>query len=140
MVNVIQHFLSLTQSKRPKNNKSYDTLVKHHIDSLILLKLQFFRDITSVLQTYLTQFQSDVLLVSFINDEMVQPFTKTMRLFIKQNVLEEASSNYKLINIGANHKIAYSDQQFTSEEQLLQRGKNKISWRLCGHIKIILKL
>ena len=119
MVNVIQHFLSLTQSKRPKNNKSYDT---------------------SVLQTYLTQFQSDALLVSFINDEMVQPFTKIMRFFIKQNVLEEASSNYKLINIGANHKIAYSDQQFTSEEQLLQRGKNKISWRLCGHIKIILKL
>ena len=83
MVNVIQYFLSLTQNKRPKNNKSYDTLVKHHIDSLILLKLQFFKDMTSVLQTYLTQFQSDALLVSFINDEMLQPFTKIMRFFYK---------------------------------------------------------
>ena len=61
LVHVIQHFLSLTQSKRPKNNKSYDTMVKHHIYSLMLVKIQFFRDIACLLQIYLIQFQNDAL-------------------------------------------------------------------------------
>ena len=78
------------------NNKSYDTLVKHHIDSLMLVEIQFF---TSVFQTCLIQFQRDVLLVPFINNEMVQLFTKIMRFFIKQSMLKEASSDYKLMTI-----------------------------------------
>ena len=52
VVNVIRHFLSLDQSKRPKNNKSYDTLVKHPVDSLMLVKMQFFKDIATILQPY----------------------------------------------------------------------------------------
>ena len=101
----------------------------------MLVTIEFFKDIGSVLQTYLTQFQSDAPLVPFINDGMVQLLTKIMRFFTKRNVLEEASSDYKLINIAlqrtkqngkCSHKIAYSHQQFTSEEQPLQREKNKI--------------
>ena len=74
---------------------------------------------------------------------MVQLLTKIMRFFIKRNVLEEASSDYKLINIAlqrtkqngkCSHKIAYSHQQFTSEDQPLQREKNKILGLLCCHI------
>ena len=83
MVNVIQHFLSLTKSIRPKNNKSYDTLVKHDIDSSMFVKTQFFKDIASVLQTYSIQNQNDAPLVTFICDEMVQLFTKIMRFLIK---------------------------------------------------------
>ena len=86
----------LLKSPKPRNNKSYDTLVKHHIDSLMLVEIQFF---TSVFQTCLTQFQRDVLLVPFINNEMVQLFTKIMQFFIKQSMLKEASSDYKLMNI-----------------------------------------
>ena len=96
VVNVIRHFLSLAQSKRPKNNKSYDTLVKHHMESLMLVKMQFFKNIATILQTYLTRFQRDAPLIPFINDEMVQLFTKIMRHFVKGNVLEEAGSDYKL--------------------------------------------
>ena len=109
----------------------------------MLVTIEFFKDIGSVLQTYLTQFQSDASLVPFINDGMVQLLTKIMRFFIKRNVLEEASSDYKLINIAlqrtkqngkCSHKIVYSHQQFTSEDQPLQREKNKISGLLCCHI------
>ena len=143
VVTVIQHFLSLTQTKKPKKYNPYDTLMKYHIDSLMLVTIQFFKDIGSALQTYLTQFQSDASLVPFINDGMVQLLTKIMRFFIKRNVLEEASSDYKLINIAlqrtkqngkCSHKIVYSHQQFTSEDQPLQREKNKISGLLCCHI------
>ena len=65
----------------------------------MLVKMQFFKDITTILQTYLTQVQSDAPLVPFVNDEMVQLFTKIMRYFVKRNVLEEAGSDYKLIII-----------------------------------------
>ena len=84
MVNVIQHFLSLTQSKGLKNNKSYDTLVKHHIDSLMLMEIQFFEDVAYVFHTYVTQYQGDALLVPFIYNEMVLLFTKTMQFCIKR--------------------------------------------------------
>ena len=66
-----------------------------HIDSetpyysLLLLKMQFFKDIACMLQTSLSQFQSDVSLVSFIYNEMVQRFNKIMQFFIKQNVIQE---------------------------------------------------
>ena len=83
VVNVIQHFLSLTKSIRPKNNKSYDTLVKHDIDSSMFVKTQFFKDIASVLQPYSIQNQNDAPLVTFICDEMVQLFTKIMRFLTK---------------------------------------------------------
>lgn len=93
VVHVIQHFLLLTQSKRPKNNKSYDTMVKHHIYSLMLVKIQFFKDIASLLQTYLTSFR---VMHWVIVDKMVQLFTKIM--------LEEASTDYKQININITKK------------------------------------
>ena len=54
--------------------------MKHHIDNLMLL---FFKDIAPVLQTCLTQFQSDAPLVPLINDEMAQLFTEITQFFIK---------------------------------------------------------
>ena len=80
VINLFPNFLSFTQSKMQKNNKCYDTLVKHHIYNLMLL---FFKDIGPVLQTCLTQFQSGAPLVPLIKDEMVQLFTKIMQFFIK---------------------------------------------------------
>ena len=66
--------------------------------------LTVFKDIASLIETYLTQFQSDVSLAPFINGEMVQQFTKIMQFFIKRNALDETSSDYKLININVTKK------------------------------------
>ena len=66
--------------------------------------LTLFKDIACLIQTYLTQFQSDVSLAPFINGEMVQQFTKIMQFFIKRNALDETSSDYKLININVTKK------------------------------------
>ena len=38
VVSAINHYESLSKSKRPKNNKSYDLLVKHMTDDLMLVK------------------------------------------------------------------------------------------------------
>ena len=40
---VKKYWLSLSKSKQLKNNKFFDTLVKHHKDQLIIAKLQFLR-------------------------------------------------------------------------------------------------
>ena len=73
--------------------------------SLMLVKMQFFKDIAYVvLQTYLTQFESDAPVVPSINNEMVEIFTKIMQFLIKRNLLEEASSDYKPINIDVTKK------------------------------------
>lgn len=89
-------------------------MVKDHIDSLMLVKIQFFKDIAYMLQTYLTQ--SDTLLVSFINDEMVQLSTKIMQFFIKRNILKEATSDYKVINI-----------DFTKKENRIESAAIKLA-------------
>lgn len=73
--------------------------------SLMLVKMQFFKDIAYVvLQTYLTQFESDAPVVPSINNEMVEIFTKIMQFLIKRNLLEEASSDYKPFNIDVTKK------------------------------------
>ena len=40
----VNHYESLSKFKLPKNNKSYDLLVKHMTDDLMLVKFQFFKD------------------------------------------------------------------------------------------------
>lgn len=52
-----------------------------------------------MLQTYLTKFESEASLVSFIQDEVVQWFNKIMQFFTKENVFQEAGSGFKLVNI-----------------------------------------
>ena len=78
--------------------------MKHLIDSLVFVKIEFFKDIVYVLQTYLIQFQSDAPLFPFINNELVQLCTKIKQFFMKRNVLKEASSDFKLINIDVTRK------------------------------------
>ena len=42
MIEFIKYCQSLSQSKRPKNNKSYDLLVQSHTDLLMFAKMHFF--------------------------------------------------------------------------------------------------
>ena len=41
VVAVVEHFQTLSSSRRPFSNKSYDILVKHHKDNSIKFKFQF---------------------------------------------------------------------------------------------------
>ena len=66
VVSTVKHWISLSKSKRPKNNKSSGTLVKHHQDLLIPAKCHFFSFIAGILKPYLVIFQSDSPLPSFM--------------------------------------------------------------------------
>lgn len=59
VVTVIEYFQSMTKSRRPLNNKSYDILVKYHVDALMIVKFQFFYDVAIMLTPFLKQFQTD---------------------------------------------------------------------------------
>ena len=58
---LMNHYESLSKSKRPKN-KWYDLVVKHMTDDLMLVKFQFFKNVVSALSFYLTKFQTDTCL------------------------------------------------------------------------------
>lgn len=53
VVKVIAHYQTLAPSYRPRNNKSYDILVKYHNDKFVLAKLQFFKDIATIFEGFL---------------------------------------------------------------------------------------
>ena len=58
MIEFIKYCQSLSQSKRPKNNKSYDLLVQSHTDLLMFAKMHFFH-IANILSKFLIKHQTD---------------------------------------------------------------------------------
>ena len=70
IVKFIKHRLSLLVSKRPKGNKSYETLVKHQLDVTVTAKLHFFKFIASLFQEFLVSFQSDKPLIPFLSSSL----------------------------------------------------------------------
>ena len=84
VVSTVKHWLSFSKSMRPKDNKSYDTLVEHHQDSLIPAKCNFFSFIAGVLKPYLDIFRSDCPLLPFMIDEISLILYCLVRLVYKK--------------------------------------------------------
>lgn len=72
----------LALSKRPKK-KNYKTITDVVKDNLIIGKLNFFSFVASILQPFLTKYQSDNLLVPFMYDGIVDLAKSLMRIIIK---------------------------------------------------------
>ena len=104
IVKVIQYWLSLPVSKQPKDNKSYETLVKHHNDPLMIAKLSFFKYVASILKGFLVQFQSDKPMVPFLAKELDSILRKLMCLFVERKVLTEASTPLALTKVDLDKK------------------------------------
>ena len=66
IVKLIKLWLSLPVSKRPKDNKLCETLVKHNLDVTVTAKLHFFKFIASLFQEFIVSFQSDKPLIPFL--------------------------------------------------------------------------
>ena len=91
VASVIKHYESLSKSKRRKNNKSYDLLVKHMTDDLMLVKFQFFKDIASVLSFYLTKFQTDAPTMPFMPGLLERNLRQVMKMFLRAAVIDKAT-------------------------------------------------
>ena len=69
IVALVRDFEGLCQSKRPRNNKSSDTLEVHTHRSASSGKVyHFFGSSASILQPYLVMFQTDAPMVPFMSD------------------------------------------------------------------------
>ena len=55
-------------------------------------------------KSYLVSFQTDSLMVSFLSDEIEKLFWKLSRLAMKPEVVDEATTPYKLIKINVSDK------------------------------------
>ena len=78
---------------------SYETLVRNIEDAYIPLKLQFFQDIASHLQGFLTAFQSNDPMVPFIEKALVDIFQSLMKMIVKPDVLAKADTGLKLAKL-----------------------------------------
>ena len=56
IVKLIKNWLGRCKSSRPKDNKSYETLVKYHTDVMIPVSLHFFKHAASILKEFSKRF------------------------------------------------------------------------------------
>ena len=66
IVQVVNYWLSLSKSKRPRNNKSFDTLVRYHTDKLMVSKFHFLKYIASIMRPFLLQSQTSKPTIPFL--------------------------------------------------------------------------
>ena len=84
IVQVMKYWRSLPKSKHPRNNKSFDTLVKYHTDKLMVPKLHFFKYITSILRPFLLRFQTSKPMIPFLAVEFEVMLRQLTSLVVKK--------------------------------------------------------
>ena len=100
VLKVIQHYATnVVPSKRPKDNSSYDTLVKYQSDITMKVKLQVFKDIAHKTNMFLTAFQTDGPMVPFLADSLEEIFRCLMGYFISKTVLKGAVTKLSLVKL-----------------------------------------
>ena len=91
---------------------SYETLVKQHSDKFVPLRMQFFRFLTKRLRPFLLQFQYDKPMVPFLLDSLEELLRSLMKVIVKEEVLEKASTALSVTMID----IAKSSNQLEAEQ------------------------
>ena len=125
IVQVIKHYKGLAPSKRPRNNKSYDTLVKHADDKLMPAKLQFFGDVAHMVSEFLRGFQINSPMMSFLCGSLETMIRCVMKMFIKEDVLNEAVTTFRLIKIKVSeisNQLAIGDVKLTTATEALLKS------------------
>ena len=79
---VLVYWESLCKSKRLKGT-SYDVLISHYKDKLIVAKLEFSRDVARHLKLYLLPFPADSLMVPYLSEIFGTMFCQIMIVFCK---------------------------------------------------------
>ena len=83
----------------------YDTVFTHHTDIFLKVKLQFFVDVTSMISSYLKQFQTDNLMMPFVSEILENLIRRLMKIFIWKAVIDETDSTYSLIKIDLQKQV-----------------------------------
>ena len=73
--------------------------MQNHTDSLMFAKIQFYHDIANILSEFLTKFQTDNPVMSFLSDLLESILRRLMKFFILAEVIKAALTAYKLIKL-----------------------------------------
>ena len=98
VVKVIRYWLASSVSKRSRNNKSFDTLVKYHNHPLMICKFQFFKYVASVLKYFLVDFQTNKPMLPFLATAVEKLYRKCLTLFMKRDVVDGCPTS-SLLNL-----------------------------------------
>ena len=104
---VVKYWLSLCKSTQPKNNNSYNTLVEHCKDPLMIAKLHFFKYLTSLLRPFLVRFQTENPMLPFLAIDLDRMIRQVYGLFMKRDVANEAQTSYLLSKVDVSKKENY---------------------------------
>ena len=92
---VIVYWEGLCKSSR-LGVKSYQTLVNHHRDLLILMKL--FASLASNSEPYITVFQTNNPMVPFMQDNLEKILNQLLRLGVQRDALDKPDTPLKKLN------------------------------------------
>ena len=109
VVTVVKYYTSLVPSNRPQNNKSYTTLSGSVNDILMKMKFLFFKELASLLNTFLVTFQTDKPMLPSLSETLFKLIKRILKMFVlgktvgkfgceKQGHLS-SSSSYEVANI-----------------------------------------
>ena len=73
-------------------------------DQFMIIKFHFFQDIADHLQTFLKDFQTGVPMLPIISDTLETLVRRFLKMFIKNAIVDNATTPYKLIKINVNDK------------------------------------
>ena len=99
IVEVITFFLLKAPSQRPKENLSLDNIVKYHLNPLVPVQLHLFKDMATILNGFLVNFQTVSPMVPFLSMQIVDILHRLMRFLVPKDVLKTGNSPLKLQQI-----------------------------------------
>ena len=100
----MKYWRSLPKSKHPRNNKSFDTLVKYHTDKLMVPKLYFLKYIASILRPFLLRFQISKSMIPFLAVELDVTLRPLTSLVVKHEAVSNANTPYLLLKLDLGKK------------------------------------
>ena len=77
----------------------------------MLIKLNFFKFIGSILSSFLHRFQTPKPMIPFLSTELDATLRQLMSLFLWQQVIEEATTLYKLLKTDLGKRESMVDLQ-----------------------------
>ena len=113
IVKMIQHWESLSKSRRP-NNKSYETLLQFYNNKTVPHRLQFFIDLSSQMKGFLELFQTDKPMVPFLQGQLADILKMLLKMVVKPDVFDElvkSGSSYQLVkfDVSDSEKLAHHE-------------------------------
>ena len=111
---MVKDYEKQAKPKRP-DSKSYQTLVKYHLDQFVPLRMEFFRYIAKILHEFLVDFQIDKPMVPFLANALETQMRRLARIILKREVLTNAKTPKMLLAID----VRKTKNQLGSEEILV---------------------